>query len=371
MVSHVSRVRWAASGFDKDIRQVTVLAEISFGLLYIFWDSALNSVTSWPLYMRIVRSLRHPPTGARGAAVAIGNFDGVHRGHRAVVEAAVKAAAELSIPPAVLTFEPHPRTLFQPDVPPFRLTPLRTKAVHLREAGIEILYLARFDRAFSALSAEEFVRVVLVGGIATRHVVAGYDFVFGRGGGGDAELLERLAKVHNFGVTIVEAVGGGETKQPFASRRVRAALIDGDVAAAAEVLGHWWEISGRVRHGAKRGKGLGYPTANLHLRDLLVPKFGIYAVWIRLGGEANWRSAVASLGIRPTFDGSEALLEVHIFDFDNNLYGQPVCVALVAYLRPERKFKTSAALRAAMDQDALRARAILASPAAAPSGSRY
>ena len=316
--------------------------------------------------MRIVRTLAHPPAAACGAAVALGNFDGVHRGHRAVLAAARAAADALGVPSAVLTFEPHPRTLFRPDDPPFRLTPLRTKAVRLRESGIDILYLARFDRAFAAQSAEDFVGSVLVNGLGARHVVAGYDFVFGRERGGDAALLRRMAADLAFGLTIVEPVAGPRATEPFASRTVRAALLAGEPETAAAALGHWWEIAGRVRHGAGRGHGLGYPTANLRLRGLLQPRFGIYAVRARIGDDPRWRDGVASLGVRPMFDGDEPELEVHLFDFDGDLYARPVCVALVAWLRPEKTFDSLDALRAAMDADAAAARAVLAAPDAAP-----
>ena len=316
--------------------------------------------------MRIVQTLQHPLADVQGAAIALGNFDGVHRGHRVVIAAAIRAAADLGVPSAVLTFEPHPRSLFRPDAPPFRLTPLRTKVVHLRESGIDLLYLARFDRVFAAQTAEQFVRSVLVEGLAARHVVVGYDFVFGKDRGGDASLLENLSVEFGFGLTIVAPVAGADAKEPFASRKVRETLRAGEPAAAAAALGHWWEIAGRVRRGSARGHGLGYPTANLSLRGLLQPKFGIYAVHIRIAGDPEWRPGVASLGIRPMFEGGDPILEVHLFDFEGNLYGQPVCVALVAYLRPEATFESLNTLRAAMDEDVAAARTLLASSDAAP-----
>ena len=313
--------------------------------------------------MRIVRTLRQPPEAVRGAAVALGNFDGIHRGHQAVICAAREVARKLGAPPAVLTFEPHPRRLFRPGDPPFRLTPLRAKARILRELGVEAMFVARFDRAFSRTPAEEFVRNLLARGLRACHVIAGHDFVFGHDRGGDTALLQHLAPELGLGVTIVDAVAP-PSAPPFASRRVREALANGVPEDAAAALGRWWDIGGRVRHGAARGRGLGYPTANVPLAgDVLRPRFGIYAVRVRVDADPVWRDGVASCGVRPMFSGGAPVLEAHLFDTDADLYGRQVCVALVAYLRPEKDFASLDALRAAMDDDSARARAILADPA--------
>jgi riboflavin kinase/FMN adenylyltransferase len=313
--------------------------------------------------MRIVRTLRQPPEAVRGAAVALGNFDGIHRGHQAVISAARKVARKLGAPPAVLTFEPHPRRLFRPGDPPFRLTPLRAKARVLRELGVDVLFVARFDRAFSRTPAEEFVRGLLARDLRARHVIAGHDFVFGHDRGGDADLLQRLAAGLGLGVTIVDAVAP-LSAPPFASRLVREALANGAPEDAAAALGRWWDLGGRVQHGAARGRRLGYPTANVPLAgDVLRPKFGVYAVRVRVDADPVWHDGVASFGVQPMFGGGEPVLEAHLFDVDADLYGRQVCVAVVAYLRPEEDFASLDALRVAMDGDSARARAILADPA--------
>ena len=313
--------------------------------------------------MRIVRTWRRPPADTTGAAVALGNFDGVHRGHRAVLAAAVQAAADRAALSAVLTFEPHPRSLFHPGGPGFRLTPFRAKAARIRDSGIDVLFLARFDRAFAARTADAFVRAVLVDGLRARHVIAGYDFVFGKDRGGNVERLRTLAADHGFGLTVVGPVVEADAK-PYASRDVRELLRAGKPAAAAQLLGHNWEIVGRVRRGDGRGRGLGYPTANLDLAGWLLPRFGIYAVRVRIGADPARRAGVASIGVRPMFATEEPLLEAHLFDYDADLRGKLLCVELVEYLRPEEKFPTLDALRAAMDADSARARTLLRGPEA-------
>ena len=312
--------------------------------------------------MRIVRTLHRPPLEARGAAIALGNFDGVHHGHRAVLSAAMAAARAGGMAAAALTFEPHPRQLFRPEGPPFRLTPFDLKARLLAEFGLDVLFVARFDRAFSLQPAADFVADVLVRDLGAAHVVAGYDFVFGHGRGGDAELLRRAGRDHGFAVTIAEPAGAGGAA--FASSTVRDHLRDGEPAQAAAVLGRFWEIGGRVQRGAGRGHGLGVPTANLRPpAGVLHPRFGVYAARARIGGESKWRPGVASVGIPPMFEAVAPLLEIHLFDFDAVLYGQPICVALIEYLRPQERFESVDTLRAAMGADADWARRLLADPA--------
>ena len=310
--------------------------------------------------MRIVRSLQGTPLWARGAAVALGNFDGVHRGHQVVLRAARDAARQDGCAFGVLTFEPHPRTLFRPEAAPFRLTPFRGKALRLREEGVEVLYVGHFTRAFSRLSARAFVEELLVGALGVRHVAVGQDFVFGQGRGGNASLLREMAQQGGFGLSVV-APAGESPGALFKSSAARTLLTEGRPRDAAEILGAWWRVTGRVRHGDARGRTLGYPTANIALGPLLRPRFGIYAVWASIEGEAS-RPAVASLGLRPMFQGDVPLLEVHLFDFAGDLYGRHLCVDVVEFLRPEQTFTDVAALVRQMDADSARARAILADP---------
>jgi len=311
--------------------------------------------------MRIFRHFRGLPAQARGAAVAIGNFDGLHLGHRAVIEEAGHVARAAGIPWAVLTFEPHPRACFDPAAEPFRLTPFRLKARHVGALGVEHMIVLRFDDEFSHLSAEAFVSGVLVEGLGARHVISGHDFVFGHRRTGDTELLLRMGKQRGFGFTCVPAVRGGDGKT-YSSTRVRALLRNADPEAAARVLGRHFEIEGRVTHGDHRGQTIGYPTANLRLGEYLRPANGVYAVraGIDRGAATVWHAGVANLGRRPTFAGTDVVLEAHLFDFKGDLYGRHLRVALVGYLRPEKKFDGLDDLKAQIAHDSARARHALA-----------
>ncbi|HYE49957.1 MAG TPA: bifunctional riboflavin kinase/FAD synthetase [Azospirillaceae bacterium] len=310
--------------------------------------------------MKLFRHHTDLPAEARGAAVALGNFDGVHRGHRAVIAEAQARAAALGAPSAVLTFEPHPRTLFRPADPPFRLTPLRIKARLIEAQGVDALFVLHFDEALSRMSAEQFVAEVLVGGLGARHVVAGYDFVFGHKRGGDMELLRREGAAHGFGVTEVRPVGQGD--DIFSSTRVRSLLQEGDPRGAAAILGHPFELEGRVEHGDKRGRTIGFPTANVELGEYVRPRFGVYAVraGIDRGGDTAWHGGVANLGRRPTVGGTVERLEAHLFDLDEDLYGRHLRVQLLDFIRPEAKFDSFDALKAQIARDAEAARALLA-----------
>ncbi len=311
--------------------------------------------------MRIFRHFHDLPPEARGAAVAIGNFDGLHRGHRAVIDEAGHIARAAGMPWAVLTFEPHPRAFFNPETEPFRLTPLRIKVRHIEALGVDCMIVLRFDGDFSRLAAETFVADVLVKGLEARHVVSGYDFVFGHRRAGNTELLLHMGETYGFGFTCVTAVRDAEGTA-YSSTRVREFLGNADPGAAAEVLGRHFEIEGRVTHGDHRGHTIGYPTANLRLGEYLRPANGVYAVraGIDRGAATVWHAGVANLGRRPTFAGAEVILEVHLFDFDGDLYGRHLRVALVGYLRPEKKFDGLHDLKAQIATDSARARHALA-----------
>jgi len=301
------------------------------------------------------------PEAGRGAAVALGNFDGVHRGHRAVIDTARAVARAKGWPLGVLTFEPHPRSFFQPAGAPFRLTDAATKADLLAAAGVDWLYQATFDRAFASLEAEAFVREVLVGGLGAAHIVCGYDFVFGRGRSGNTKMLEGLGRTLGFGVTVVAPVRDGDAA--YSSTVIRGLLQEGRPREAAAMLGHRWSIEGEVRGGDKRGRTIGFPTANVELGEFMVPALGVYAVRAGLEtaeGGRTWHPAVANLGRRPTFDKRDILLEVHLMDFQGDLYGRRLWVEFVDYIRPERKFDGLEALKAQIAADRDRARVILA-----------
>ena len=323
--------------------------------------------------MRIFRHYEDLPAEARGGVVAIGNFDGVHLGHQALIGEAGAIAKDLGAPLGVLTFEPHPRRVFRPDDPPFRLTPLRAKARHIAALGADHLYVLHFDLDFSRRSAEDFVDAVLLGGLRARHIVVGRDFVFGHKRRGNVELLDRMAAAKGFGLACVQPVtvgddggdkGGdeGTEAEVISSRTIRECLRQCDVHGAAKRLGRFWELGGRVEKGEMRGRGLGFATANVSFGDYLRPAAGVYAVraGVDRGPDTIWRDGVASIGFRPTFGGRELLLEVHIFDFSDDLYGRQLRVAMIGYLRPEVKFASADDLIDEMKRDAERARGVLA-----------
>ncbi len=313
--------------------------------------------------MRIHRGYWKLPRDAWGAVVAIGNFDGVHRGHRVLIETARRQAGLLGAPLGVVTFEPHPREVLTPQDAPPRLTPFRVKARLLADLGVEHLFVIAFNDALRRKAPEGFVHDVLAGGLGIRHAVVGYDFRFGYRAAGDADRLASLGREHQFGVSRIEPVTWDG--RLCSSSRIRAAVATGDVALARDLLGHPFMVEGRVVTGDRRGRELGYPTANLRppAKRVLWPPAGIYAVRARAGRGEGWRDAVASLGWRPTFAGRDLMLEAHLFDYQAELYGQWLCCAFVERLRDEERFEDVEALRAQMARDCIRARTVLAATA--------
>jgi riboflavin kinase/FMN adenylyltransferase len=310
--------------------------------------------------MRIYRHYETLPDEVRNAAIAIGNFDGVHIGHEAVIKEAGLIARQKGIPWAVLTFEPHPSSVFQADRAPFRLTPFRAKAHALEKLGVDAMIVQRFNRAFSQRPAEDFVVEVLVKGFGAHHIVSGYDFVFGHKRGGNCELLLSMGQGHGFGFTAVSAVESPDGKV-YSSTGVRACLSEGDVKGAQSILGRPYAIEGRVAPGEQLGRTLGFPTANIHLGQGIVPKRGIYAVRVEIFDDQypTVLEGVANIGNRPTVNGTGDLLEVFIFNFDKNLYGKRLRVSLIDFIRPEIKFDGLDSLTAEMAIDAEKARQIL------------
>jgi len=307
--------------------------------------------------MQIIRQYEHRPPGLRGAVYALGNFDGVHLGHRQVIGRAADIAAEMGVPLGVLVFEPHPQQFFFPDRPFFRLTPFRAKARLLERIGVDVLAALPFDSHMSKKLAPEFVLDVLVNGLHAVHVVAGYDFRFGKGRGGDAAALSYMGEMEGFGVSVVEEVKeGGVT---YSSTRIRELLANGDPRGAAKLLGHWWTVETHVQGGDRRGRTIGFPTANVDMGDYLRPAYGIYAVRGLLP-DGRILDGAANLGIRPMFDPPKLLLEPHFFDFAENLYDQRIAVQLIAYLHAERAYDGLDALMNGIAQDCVDARQILA-----------
>ncbi len=293
---------------------------------------------------------------ARGATIAMGNFDGVHLGHRSVID---HARAAIDAPLGVVLFEPHPREVFQPDAPPFRLMNAESRANRLARLGVDHLYQLPFGPVLAGLTPEKFACEVLVEGLGVRHVTVGADFRFGKGRAGDAGVLAQLGRDMGFGVTIAPLIGESDR---YSSSAIRTALSEGRPDEAARMLGHWHRIEGEVLHGDARGRELGYPTANMALDHLHRPAFGVYAVMVDVltGPHRGSYKGVASLGVRPTFGVNKPNLESYIFDFSGDLYGEHLSVALVSYLRPELKFDDLDALIMQMDADSAQARKLLA-----------
>ena len=305
--------------------------------------------------VRIYRNWQDLPEDARGATIALGNFDGIHLGHVHLLRAA--HAARPDAPLAVLTFEPHPRELFRPDDPPFRLTLSAERAEALAANHVAILYELAFDHEFSRMTAEQFVADVLDRGLGARHLASGGDFAFGHRRGGDTGFLATRAEALGMGMTIVPALA--DTQGPLSSTRIRRALQDGYPERATAELGRPWTIRGEVGHGDKRGRTIGFPTANIQLGRHLEPARGVYAVTVRLP-DGRVAPGAANLGRRPTVNaGLESRLEVNIFDFAGDLYGQELAVALHAFLRPEQKFSGLDELKARIAADVILARQIL------------
>ncbi|MEL7033249.1 MAG: riboflavin biosynthesis protein RibF [Pseudomonadota bacterium] len=304
--------------------------------------------------MTVIAHYKHVPEAARGFSVAMGNFDGVHAGHRAVIEGAVAAGGKLG----VATFEPPPRQFFRPDDPPFRIYRPTRRNARLAELGAEAVFELPFNADMAAMTDEAFARDVLKDGIGASHVTVGFDFRFGRGRMGDAGRLASLGRALGFGVTVIEKIEALGAKA--SSTAIREALIAGEPEKAAEILGHDWIVDGVVEHGEKRGRTIGFPTANLHLGDLIHPRHGVYAVRARLAGEETWRDGVANFGRTPTTGIRDPLLETFIFDFNSDIYGQQLEVALVRFLRPELKFDSLDEMVVQMDKDVVAAKHHLA-----------
>jgi riboflavin kinase/FMN adenylyltransferase len=305
--------------------------------------------------MLVLEGYSNVPDAARGSAMALGNFDGVHRGHQGLITLAVEKARELNVPAAVMLFEPHPREFFKPEEAHFHLTSLPQKLIELEKLGINLAVVIPFDREFATLPAEDFIARVLVQSLGISHVVIGYDFFYGAGRKGTPDLMWRAGEELRFGVSVLAPVAhDGEV---ISSSGIRLKLAQGDVKGAAEGLGRNWRVAGQVVGGAKRGTGLGFPTANVPMPRGTSLGHGIYAVRAHVDGQVH--AAAAYLGTRPTFDNGMPVLEVFLFDFDGDLYGHTMEVEFVAHIREDRKFDSPEALVAQMQADCAEARRIL------------
>lgn len=288
-------------------------------------------------------------------ALALGNFDGVHLGHQVVLGAALERAAEMGLAAAVAVFDPHPRQFFEPDTPPFRLMDDDQQADALAELGFDRMHVLPFDAAMASMMPREFAETILSGWTNVQHVYVGADFEFGKGRSGDVAILTGIGEQIGFSVSGLALKASGDSK--ISSSRIRGLLAEGDVATAGRLLGRNWAIRGTIDKGDQRGRTIGFPTANISLGEYCRPKFGVYAVRMQLNGREL--PGVANVGIRPTVGGTEERLEVHLFDFAEDIYGETVNVEMIGFLRPEQKFNGLDALKAQIAEDAKAARSLL------------
>jgi len=306
--------------------------------------------------VKIIHGYQGLKANQKGATVALGNFDGVHRGHAAVIDAARTLAPEA--PLAVVSFDPHPRAFFQPDADPFILTPLTEKAEKVAALGVDRLHILQFDAALSSMTPEAFVQDVLVDGLGIVGVSTGIDFRFGAKRAGDTQVMQDLAERFGFETKALPEVCD-ESGGMFSSSAAREALRDGRLDDAATILGGPHRISGPVLKGDQRGRTIGFSTANLSLEGILAPAFGVYAITAALP-DGRALKGVANIGMRPTFEKTIPILEAHLFDFSEDIYGQSLSVTLHHFLRSERKFDGIDALKAQIAEDATAARGLLA-----------
>lgn len=306
--------------------------------------------------MHIADGIENIASPKTGCVVALGNFDGFHRGHQVVVGEAGRLAAALNLPLVVVVTEPHPIRFFQPAAPAFRLTEQQTRAQLLKHFGVSQLVVLPFDKNLAAMSAQNFVLDLLVNALKSQHVVVGYDYRFGSKRGGGTSVLAHMGLMEDFGLSIIEPVmtRSQTDKTPdiiYSSTTIREALKAGDLATANQLLGHTWRISGTVQNGDARGRTIGFPTANVSLGDLIEPALGVYAVRCKLEGRSETINGVANIGRRPTFDKRDVLLEVHLFDFNEDIYGKQIDIDVLHKLRPEKKFDGLDSLKAQISAD--------------------
>ncbi|MBL4838033.1 MAG: bifunctional riboflavin kinase/FAD synthetase [Kordiimonadaceae bacterium] len=315
--------------------------------------------------MRLLRHINEVKSNYKGSVVALGNFDGFHRGHQVVIGEAGRMAREMGLLLTVVVTEPHPVSFFAPNVPAFRLTPFRERAQLLEQYGVDQLLVLPFDKDLAQMSAQDFVLDILVRGLGTKHIFVGYDYRFGKGRGGGTDVLAWMGDMEGFGLTVVRAVTvglEGYAGEVYSSTLVRKALQNGEARKAGALLGHWWTINGRVTKGDQRGRTIGFPTANIELGESLEPKLGVYAVRVKIEGQDRVINGVANVGKRPTFDKRDILMEVHLFGFNEDIYDMHLRVQMVAFLRPERKFDGIDALKEQIQTDCKVARVVLAEP---------
>lgn len=294
----------------------------------------------------------------KGAVIALGNFDGLHRGHQAVITQAKSIANDLGAPLGIGLFRPHPRKFFKPGTPPFRLMSPTIRASIMESLGVDVLYEIPFDNDLREMDDVQFVEDVLHQGLGIAHVVVGEDYGFGKNRCGNVDTLKTLCAERSIGVTPMKPLGLHQLYGKYGSTEIRKALQDGDVFHAAHMLSRPWTVDGIVQQGDQRGRTINFPTANLEFGDLVRPKFGVYCVEVKLADSDDWLPAIANTGSRPTVGGEEARLEVHIFNFDQDIYGQNIQVRFRSFIRGEQKFESFEALKDQIINDCEGAKAL-------------
>lgn len=318
--------------------------------------------------MRLYRHFDDIVSRDKGCVVALGNFDGFHQGHQVVIGEAGRMARTMGLNLAVVVTEPHPINFFKPDAAPFRLTPFRQRTQLLEEFGVDVLLVLPFDKTLASMSAQSFVEDCLVQGLGAKHVCVGYDYRFGAKRGGGLDVLKWMGEMEGFTVGVIPPVtvsAIAQDPQVYSSTLIRDALKEGCPRKAAELLGHWWAVYGRVTKGDQRGRTIGFPTANIELGESMPPKKGVYAVRVLLDEEDSDKvvyTGVANFGERPTFDKRDMLLEVHIFDFNQDIYERHLRVEFVDFIRPEVTFDSLHSLKKQIEKDCVAAKTLLNKP---------
>lgn len=315
--------------------------------------------------MELFRHFDNISKDHKKSVLALGNFDGFHKGHKVVVGEAGRIARDNNLPLGVFTTEPHPRSYFNPNQPNYRLTPFRERSRLLEGFGVDVHFVPHFDKILSSMSPSDFIEEVLVNKIGVSHVVTGYDYKFGSKRAGDTGLLIKSGKEYGFGVSIIEPVNvgvEGAAGEIYSSTLIRDSLKEGKARRAAALLGHWWTVNGKVVEGDKRGRTIGFPTANVEFHESIVPHHGVYAVRVLFEQTGKVIEGVANVGTRPTFDKTGELLEVHLFDFTEEIYNSHIQVNFVGFIRSEKKFEGLEQLKSQIEMDCKVAKGLLSDP---------
>ncbi len=302
--------------------------------------------------VKIFRDLSHVPKGYKNAVITVGNFDGLHLGHRAIIAKAKDIAQANNAPLALMTFEPHPREFFSRGKNSYgmRIYDFRSKMLAIESLGVECVFLLRFNEKLTSLNAHDFIKNIIVDALNAKHIITGNNFYFGQNRQGDKNLMSQEAGKYGFNYTALPQIQDNNNES-ISSSNIRNSLKHGDMNKISELLGRNYHISGRIKHGEGRGHKLGFPTANIELGKLFLPRYGVYAVRAQIEGDDKIYNAVANLGVKPTFGISSPLLEVHLFDTKQDMYGKRLCIEFIDFIREEKKFESMDTLKKQIESD--------------------